>query len=590
MHHPAVPTAAPDATGPMPSSPMPSSPIPPSPIPPRQPRLEAAIGWLAASALVFLIATVIVLVVESRERFIREERDRAESASHVLAEHAARLFDAADLLVERAAQATQDLSWTEIATSRRLWENLASEESRLPFLDAVWLNDEKGELRLSTVGFPNPPSNAADRDSFRAARANPERPYISELIVGRVTKKPTFLLSRGLTNRYGTFRGMASITVDPDYFADFYRRLDLPFDPVILLFRGADFGMLVRQPGDHPEAPAALADWARAAVRARPESGSVIGPDAIFSYRHVDNWPVYVAVQADLGPVLAARNARLWSYGGLAGAAALALLALSAFGFRQARNARLVQRDLEQRVRERTASLEAALIQRDEALVQQDLLMREVNHRIKNSLQVVSSLLSLQSQHTEDPELRARLTEAGRRVRAVSDIHQLLYKVEDVRLIPFHDYLTALCRDVERSALAEGGNWSLELSVEPVEVPTDQAVPLGLIANELLMNVVKHAYPGGVEPAPGSPKPITVGLTRSEGAVRLTVEDQGVGLPEGFDWRHSRSLGMRLVHALARQLGATLAVDPRPDGQSGASVTVQVPLVAAGGAPDGAAA
>jgi len=182
---------------------------------------------------------------------------------------------------------------------------------------------------------------------------------------------------------------------------------------------------------------------------------------------------------------------------------------------------------------------------------------------------VVSSLLSLQSQSIENPELRTCLTDAGRRVRAVSDIHQLLYKVEDVRVIPFHDYLTALCRDLERSALAGSGDWRLELAVEPVEVPTDQAVPLGLIANELLMNAVKHAYPGE------GPKPITVGLSRADDSVRLTVEDRGVGLPEGFDWRRSSSLGMRLVHALSGQLGATLAVEPR---RPGASFAVQVPL------------
>ncbi len=535
----------------------------------RRPRLEAAIGWLAAAGLVFLLTAVTVLAVESRQRFVSEASERAESAAHVLAEHAARLFDAADLLVEHAAHWTQELSWDEIEASRSIWETLRHEEERLPFLDAVWLNDATGRLRLSTMAFPVPASNAADRDFFRAHLAEPDRPYISELIVGRVTGNPTFLVSRRLTGRDGAFLGTASVTVDPAYFAQFYRRLDLPYSPTILMFRTPDFSVLVRHPEPNPQAPPPVRELGQRAVQANPVSGVMMGEDAIFAHRRVENWPVHVAVRTDLTPVLAAWWRELTPYAALAAAAAAALLALSAFGFRQARTARLVRKDLEERVRQRTASLEAALDQRNEALAQKDLLMREVNHRIKNSLQVVSSLLALQSQSIGSPELRAHLAEAGRRVRAVSDIHQLLYKVEDVQVIPFHDYLTALCRDVERSALAESGDWRLELAVEPVEVPTDQAVPLGLIANELLMNAVKHAYPGA------GPKPLSVGLVRVGDAVRLVVEDRGAGLPEGFDWRRGSSLGMRLVHALSSQLGATLTVEPR---DPGTRFSVQVPL------------
>ncbi|WP_448203610.1 sensor histidine kinase [Azospirillum sp. sgz302134] len=521
----------------------------------RRPRLEAAIGWLAAAGLVFLLSAVVVLAVESRQRAIGEAMQRAESAAQILSEHAARLFDATDLLVEHAAEQTQDLTWDEVEGSRRIWESLHGEVARLPFLDGVWLNDGSGRLRMSTVGFPPPASNAGDRDFFRAHLSGPERPYISGVFVGRVTGKPTFLVSRRLSAPDGSFRGIASVTVDPSYFESFYRRLDLPYDPVILLFRAEDYSVLVRHPEPNPLAPAPVPDFGRRAVEANPISGVTVGERAIFAHRRVENWPIHVAVRTNLDPVLAAWRSGLAAYAGLAAAAATALLALSAFGFRQAKAARLVRERLEARVRERTASLESALAQRDEVLAQKDLLMREVNHRIKNSLQVVSSLLALQGQGAQTPEARASLNEAGRRVRAVSDIHQLLYKVDDVRLVPFHDYLTALCRDVERSALADSGDWRLKLAVEPVQVPTDQAVPLGLIANELLMNAVKHAYPDG------GPKPITVGLSPTDGGVRLTIADEGAGLPEGFDWRRSGSLGMRLVHALSSQLGTTLSVE-----------------------------
>ncbi|MBP2296639.1 sensor histidine kinase [Azospirillum rugosum] len=563
----------PKDNGPEDNGPADASPAAATP-PLHRPRLEAAIGWLAAAGLVFLLAVMAVVAYESRQRAIQEATERAESAAHVLAEHTARLFDASDLLVEHTAQRIRDMGWNEIEASNDIWGSLRAEVEHLPFLNAVWLNDETGRLRLSTIGFPTPPSDASDRDSFLAHLSGPDRPYISELIVGRVTRKPTFLVSRRLGKRDGSFRGIASVTVDPAYFEEFYRNLDLPSDPSILLFRADDLAVLVHHPDGNPQAPAPVPDFVRRSVTAHPAMAVATGDGGIVAHRRVENWPVHVAVRIGLEPVLADWRAALAPYAGMAALAAAALLVLSAFGFRQAHAARLVQERLEARVQERTASLETALAQRDAVLAQKDLLMREANHRIKNSLQVVSSLLSLQGQSTGNPETRESLHEAGRRVHAVSDIHQLLYKVDDIQLVPFHEYLTALCRDLERSALAESDGWRLTLTVEPVEVPSDQAVPLGLIANELLMNAVKHAYPGE-GPGLGS-KSIAVSLRHAGDSVRLTIEDEGVGLPDGFDWRRSRSLGMRLVHALTNQLDATLSVEPR---RPGTSYRLDMPLV-----------
>ncbi|AWK87794.1 sensor histidine kinase [Azospirillum thermophilum] len=543
----------------------------------RFPNLEASIGWLAACGLVFLVMVTAVFAVQSRERALSAAEERAGAAVRVLAEHAARLFDAADLLVEFAVQETVGRDWAEIESSRPLWERLNRQRSRLPFLDAVWLNDETGTLRLSTVGFPTPPSNASDRDSFRALKAGSTLPFIGERIIGRVTGKPSFLLSRRLSHPDGSFRGMASVTIDPTYLSGFYKEMDFPYPADILMVRAGGFDVLVREPG-RGAVPAPLPEPARLAMVQAPRGGVVHQDGALIAYRPVDNWPVFVAVQHELEPVTGTWRRLLAPYGVLAGAAALALLALSALGFRQARTARRQQEVLEDRVRERTASLRQALAERDEALGKKDLLVREVHHRVKNSLQVVSSLLTLHGQTVGDAALRAQLEEAGRRVQAISDIHQLLYRADDVRVIPFHDYLAALCRELERSALCRGQSWHLDLSVDPVEMPTDQAIPLGLIANELVMNALKHGYPqeGG---AGNGAKPILVRMTRVGGhAVRLAVADRGVGLPEGFDWRRSRSLGMRLVHALSGQLGTRLEIERlNPGVRFAVEVTLEPP-------------
>lgn len=535
-------------------------------------RLEAAIAWLALVGLVLLVSAVGILALHLRDKVMEEAEARATDTVRVLAEHAARLFDAADLLVVRAAEETRERDWFAIEQSRMTWERLRREAARFPFVDAVWLNDDTGRLRLTTFGFPAPPAMAADRDFFTVHTDGPDIPYVSELIIGRVTGEPTFLVSRRLANPMDGFRGIASITMKPSYFSDFYRQLDLPYEPTILLYRSGGKDVVVQHPAPSPGATisfdAAVAD----AMREAPAGGTVYDGSTLFTYRALTDWPVGVAVRMDLRLADAAWRSTLWPYLLVAMAGATALVGLAAFGFRQAHAARRAQRALEDRVRDRTASLEAALGQRNALVAQKDLLMQEVNHRIKNSLQVVSSLLALQGQSAPEGEARRQIAEAGRRVRAVSDIHTLLYRGENVRAVPFHEYLTDLCRDLERSAL-QGEEWRLELALEPAEVPTDRAVPLGLIANELVMNAVKHAYPGDGD------KPIRVGLTRVDaGIVRLTVADRGVGLPDGFDWRRSRSLGMRVVHALSAQLDAELEVrSTEPGTEFAVTVRLAVP-------------
>ncbi|WP_049976465.1 sensor histidine kinase [Azospirillum sp. B506] len=567
----------------------------------RKPRLEAAIGWLAACGFLFLAVVTVVVGVQSRERAVDGAQERARAAVRVLAEHAARLFDAADLLVEYAAQETAGRAWDEVAGSHALWDRLNAQRARLPFLDAVWLNDATGLLRLTTTAFPAPYSDASDREIFQFHLRNaqqghpPDQPHIGPRIIGRVTNKATFLLSRRLSEPDGGFRGIASVTIDPSYLSGFYKELDLPHEPVTILVRAGSLDVLVREPDGSAE-PTPLSDTARRAIQAQPDGGVARDETTIVAHRRVDSWPVHVVVRLDLAPVLASWQRVIAPYAGLAAAAAMALAALSVFGFRQAGAARQVRRELERRVRERTASLERTIGERDAVLAQKDLLMREANHRIKNSLQVVSSLMSLQGQAIGDPQLSEHLQEAGRRVQAIADIHRLLYRVDDVHFIPFHDYLTELCRELERSARSEGGNWRLELVVEPVEVPTDHAVQLGLLANELVMNAIKHAYrplagavattltgsregQGAIAEAaagtgPGAANVIFVALRRDGDTLRLIVGDRGVGLPPDFDWRRSRSLGMRLIHTLSRQLNAVLAVE---NTSPGVRFTIRLP-------------
>jgi len=194
-----------------------------------------------------------------------------------------------------------------------------------------------------------------------------------------------------------------------------------------------------------------------------------------------------------------------------------------------------------------------------ESLAEKELLLREIHHRVKNNLQVISSLVSLQADALADPALRDVFGEVRDRVRSMALIHEKLYESGGLAKLNFADYVASLMQSIWSAHGVVGARVKLHLEVEPVAVAVATAVPCGLILNELASNALKHAFPSdGGE--------VTVGLSRepATGRLRLWVRDNGVGLPADLDWRHARSLGLRLVQMLARQLEGTVETGSGP--------------------------
>lgn len=204
------------------------------------------------------------------------------------------------------------------------------------------------------------------------------------------------------------------------------------------------------------------------------------------------------------------------------------------------------------------------------ALEQKSLLLREVNHRIKNSLHLVSSLLQLQLRGLADPEVRHQVQDAIGRIQAIAQVHSRLYQTERFETVELATYLQALCDDL-LSASGDAAAVRLRVDADPVELPIDTAVPLGLIANELITNAIKH---GG-----GRPLEVVLSLKRVADQLLFTVSDTGPGLPPDFSLTATRSLGMRIVTTLSRQIGGALEVLPTA---RGASFRVAIPLEEAG--------
>jgi len=188
---------------------------------------------------------------------------------------------------------------------------------------------------------------------------------------------------------------------------------------------------------------------------------------------------------------------------------------------------------------------------------ERELLLREVNHRVGNSLQIIASLLHLQANSAAQEDVKAALTNAMGRVAAVAQVHRRLYTSQDLKSVSLNQYLDALLDDLRRSA--EGNRMSrLTLKAEPIEIDPDRAVSIGIIANELVMNAVKYAYPDGAGP-------IHVDLHSKGDDIVVSISDDGVGTNGKSDPR-STGMGQRIVSAMASKLEATVERDPNHAG------------------------
>jgi two-component sensor histidine kinase len=183
---------------------------------------------------------------------------------------------------------------------------------------------------------------------------------------------------------------------------------------------------------------------------------------------------------------------------------------------------------------------------------ERELLLREVNHRVGNSLQIIASLLHLQANSSTQEDVKAALTNAMGRVAAVAQVHRRLYTSHDLKSVMLNQYLDALLEDLRRSA--EGNKMSrLTLQAAAVEIDPDRAVAIGIIVNELVMNAVKYAYPDGAGP-------IHVELTADNDELLLSIADEGVGFNGKSDPR-STGMGQRIVSAMAAKLCASVERD-----------------------------
>jgi PAS domain S-box-containing protein len=204
--------------------------------------------------------------------------------------------------------------------------------------------------------------------------------------------------------------------------------------------------------------------------------------------------------------------------------------------------------ELEMQVAGRTEAL-------NKSLHEKEILIKEVHHRVKNNMQIITSLLNLQSRTIDDPAVLKTIKESQSRIKAMALVHERLYQSGDVSSINLKDYVQFLARELFSFYGVKSQLVRVTINAPAIDVNIDTAIPLGLMVNELISNAIKYAFP---ENRKGE---IVIEIAKDKKTISLVVRDNGVGIPADFDWHNAKSLGIRLVNSLVEQLQGTIEMD-----------------------------
>jgi two-component sensor histidine kinase len=208
-----------------------------------------------------------------------------------------------------------------------------------------------------------------------------------------------------------------------------------------------------------------------------------------------------------------------------------------------------------------------ALDRQTQILQQRETMLREIHHRVKNNMQVMSSLLRLQSRVASNPETTRMLEENQNRIQSMALLHELLYQSDDLAVVDFSKYLRRMVEQLFHSYGVDNRRIGLRTELDPVGLELDDALPCGLLISEVISNCLKHGFPDGRQGE------VRISLRRQPpDMVALVLSDNGVGLPVNLDWTTSPSLGLRLARALAEQLGASLDIRSHAGAPGGTEV------------------
>jgi two-component sensor histidine kinase len=436
------------------------------------------------------------------------------------------------------------------------------------------LIDRSGRFHCSSIQIP-PGLDVSDRAYF-AEPLKTGRFTVGTVTTGRVTGERSLHVSMPYKPDDGSFDGVIVMILNPDRMAREFAMRAWPTNHRLNVLDREGNPVFTIPPSEKPEVRAATRDAFERSALVRDRTFVTTnqnGTEEITGVVRLDDDPygLYVAVSVDLDLALA----KLWDIAWRSMILALIAILLALLGATLA-GMWLLQRPilaLVDTARRREAgdtsaqfpklgggselgrlsqALSAMSSKVDGLLGQKEFLLRELQHRVMNSLQILSSLLLMQSRHAESEETRQQLKNARDRVLSMGTVYRHLYRTETVGPVEFGEFLRLICNESEHAY----GGAKIECEVEPLFVSGNTATSLAVLLHELITNALKYAYP---EDAPGQ---IFISLKRAKrGRIEFRVADRGRGLPEGFDIEAPTSLGFKVITATARRFGGTVTVN-----------------------------
>jgi two-component sensor histidine kinase len=449
--------------------------------------------------------------------------------------------------------------------------------------------DPNGKFICSTIVIP-PDLDVRDRVYFDGPIKSGEL-TIGTLVQGRVTRQTSIHISMPFKKADGTDRGVIVLILNPEQVAqDLSARSWRTNHRVIVMDREGSLVFTIPQKGEQDARAIAkeVFPTARISQGGVMQANDARGRPQIVGFTQLEEAPsgLFTAVSIDRDVALHEVRSTAWRSTWFA----LAAVALAVAGMLWAVNA-LIRRPIKEivtvvnrrekgetdakfpRLDPRTdlGQLSAALSRMSDSinalLEQKTFLLRELQHRVMNSLNLLSSVLDLQRRHTTDPDARDQLARARDRVISIGSVYRQLYQADHAGRVEFSEFLKKLCEDSQN---AYGGyRHRIEVDAEPLQISGSKAVALAVLTHELITNVLKHAY------AADETGPIFVSLKRAaNGSCELRFSDQGKGLPADFDPAKSSSLGFKVILGTARQLGGSVEI-LRP--QKGTEFLIRLP-------------
>lgn len=503
----------------------------------RLPHPRLLLALIIAIAVLGGMAGLAVLTWFDRESTLTDASSHLRLSTRLVESHTRSAHAAAHanlgMIIDRAAE-----RWPEVTkASRREREWLDSILGGLPHVVAVAIHDERGTPVLISGRMGLFSVNALHRDHFSLPLAQPGTTVMSAAIPGRGDLGRVVIFSRAVTDPSGRALGVAALALRTDYFVDFYREMQPEAGSIFMVAR-RDGGLVARYP--MPDATFTRFDTSRPPFTTFTQetagiyrSTSVIdGVERLVAYRNLPELDMVVTSGIPVQTVFREWGVRTRRNVVLFVTAMALLLTLAAITGESLRHEARLLATGERRTRELTA-----------ALAEKDVLFQEVHHRVKNNLQVISSLLTMQSLHVTDEKVKETLKDALDRIHSMGLVHQTLYERNLASNVDLGTYFGKLAEALANSYSAPGGV-TVEVEVEGT-LDLERAVPLGMLANEVLSNALKHAFSDGRRGT------IWVTLVREGGEWHFTVRDNGVGMPD----KPGRGIGIGLIRALSRQLG-----------------------------------